>query len=57
MRSERDENDLANAVQHAGSSSAFGLPRGWWANNEEEESMNRGLILIVTLIVLAAAQA
>jgi len=57
MRSERDENDPANAVQHAGSSSAFGFPRGWWANNEEEESMNRGLILIVTLIVLAAAQA
>jgi len=57
MRSERDENDPANAVQHAGSSSAFGFPRGWWANNEEEESMNRGLILIVTLIVVAAAQA
>jgi hypothetical protein len=57
MRSERDENDPANALQHARSSSAFGFPRGWWANNEEEESMNRGLILIVTLIVVAAAQA
>src|SRR5437667_6617652 len=53
MRSERDENDPANAVQQAGSSSAFGFPRGWCPNNEGEEIMYRKLILIATLIVLA----
>jgi len=44
---------MTRPIQHAGSSSAFGFPRGWWPNNEGEEIMYRKLILIATLIVLA----
>jgi hypothetical protein len=35
------ENDRASPRQDGGSSSAFGFPRGWWANYEHDNPMKR----------------